>query len=146
MFRVILFSLFSTFVAISAKTGKILKSIDLESLTSPNSRLQYLAIDYAPDNSCFVYISDAANRAIIVFNIQADRGFRIVLPKAVTSGTRLRDVLYIALIRRPCGSTELYFTYLSTNKLFSLSSEYLRRGMADGKIMGELNTLKFLVL
>lgn len=124
-------------VAISAKTGKILKTIDLGSLTSPNSRLQYLAVDYAPDGGCFVYVSDAANRAIIVFNIQADRGFRIVLPKAVTTGCRLRDVLYIALIRHDCGTTELYFTYLSTNKLFSLKTEYLRSGVADGKIMGE---------
>lgn len=133
-------------VAISAKTGKILKTIDLESLTSSNSRLQYLAIDYASDGSCFVYVSDAANRAIIVFNIQADQGFRIVLPKAVTSGTRLRDVLYIALIRRDCGSTDLYFTYLSTNKLFSIKSEYLRSGVADGKILGELNKLNSIFL
>ncbi|KAI8123414.1 hypothetical protein FF38_08870 [Lucilia cuprina] len=122
-------------VAISAKTGKLLKTIDLDGLTSTNSRLQYLAVDYAPDGGCFVYVSDAANRAIIVFNIQADRGFRIVLPKAVTTGCRLRDVLYIALIRQDCGTTELYFTYLSTSKLFSLKSEYLRSGVADGKIM-----------
>ncbi|XP_065361811.1 protein yellow [Calliphora vicina] len=122
-------------VAISAKTGKLLKTIDLDGLTSTNSRLQYLAVDYAPDGGCFVYVSDAANRAIVVFNIQADRGFRIVLPKAVTTGCRLRDVLYIALIRQDCGTTELYFTYLSTSKLFSLKSEYLRSGVADGKIM-----------
>lgn len=129
-------------VAISAKTGKILKTIDLDGLTTASSRLQYLAVDYAPDGGCFVYVSDAANRAIIVFNIQADRGFRIVLPKAVTSGCRLRDVLYIVLIRQDCGTTELYFTYLSTSKLFSLKAEYLRSGTADGRIMGEFTSSK----
>lgn len=124
-------------MAISGKTGKILKTIDLKGLAAPTSRLQYLAIDYAPSGDCFVYVSDAANRAIIVFNIQADRGFRIVLPKAVASGCRLRDVLYIALIRQDFGATELYFTYLSSGKLFSLKSEYIRNGNADGRILGE---------
>ena len=125
-------------VAMSVKTGKVLKTISLESLTSSSSRLQYLVVDYAADGSCFIYVSDAANRAIIVYNLQADRGFRVVLPKAVTAGCRARDVLYIALIRRDCGSTELYFTYLSTSKLFSLKTEYLRSGVADGRIMGKL--------
>lgn len=125
-------------VALSVKTGKVLKSISLEGLTSPNSRLQYVVVDYAPDGSCFVYVSDAANRAIIVYNLQADRGFRVVLPKAVSSGCKARDVLYIALIRKNCGTTELYFTYLSTNRLFSLQSEYLRSGVADGRILGKL--------
>ncbi|XP_017475039.1 PREDICTED: major royal jelly protein 1 [Rhagoletis zephyria] len=122
-------------VALSVKTGKVLKSVSLEGLTSPNSRLQYIVVDYAPDGSCFIYVSDAANRAIIVYNLQADRGFRVVLPKVVANGCRARDVLYIALIRKDCGTTELFFTYLSTNKLFSLQSEYLRSGAADGRIM-----------
>ncbi|XP_037939124.1 protein yellow [Teleopsis dalmanni] len=122
-------------VAMSVKTGKVLKTISLEGLTSSSSRLQYLVVDYAPDGSCFVYVSDAANRAIIVYNLQADRGFRVVLPKAITAGCRTRDVLYIALIRRDCGTTELYFSYLSTNKLFSIRSEDLRSGVADGRIM-----------
>lgn len=125
-------------VAMSVKTGKVLKTVSLEGLTSSSSRLQYLVVDYAPDGGCFIYVSDAANRAIIVYNLQADRGFRVVLPKAVTAGCRSRDVLYIALIRRDCGTTELYFTYLSTSKLFSLKSEYLRSGLADGRILGEL--------
>ncbi|EDW69754.1 protein yellow [Drosophila novamexicana] len=122
-------------VAMSVKTGKVLKTVSLEGLTSSTSRLQYLVVDYAPDGGCFIYVSDAANRAIIVYNLQADRGFRVVLPKAVSAGCRSRDVLYIALIRRDCGSTELYFTYLSTSKLFSLKSEYLRSGVADGRIL-----------
>ncbi|XP_067647664.1 major royal jelly protein 1 [Eurosta solidaginis] len=122
-------------VALSVKTGKVLKSIPLEGLTSANSRLQYLAVDYAQDGSCFIYVSDAANRAIIVYNLQADRGFRVVLPKAVASGCKARDVLYIALVRKDCGTTQLVFTYLSTNKLFSLQAEYLRSGVADGRIM-----------
>ncbi|XP_046808856.1 major royal jelly protein 1 isoform X2 [Lucilia cuprina] len=122
-------------VAINTADGKVVKSVDLSDLVTAESRIQFMIVDYGNDNKPFVYVSDAANRAIIVFNIQADRGFRIVLPKAVTTGCRLRDVLYIALIRQDCGTTELYFTYLSTSKLFSLKSEYLRSGVADGKIM-----------
>ncbi|EDW33160.1 GL24646 [Drosophila persimilis] len=110
-------------VAMSVKTGKVLKTVSLEGLTSSSSRQQYLVVEYAPDGGCCLYVSDAANRAIIVYNMQADRGFRVGCP------------LHLSLIRRDCGSTELYFTYLSTSKLFSLKSEYLRSGVADGRIL-----------
>uniref|UniRef100_A0A1B0BHB0 Bee-milk protein n=1 Tax=Glossina palpalis gambiensis TaxID=67801 RepID=A0A1B0BHB0_9MUSC len=121
--------------AISSKSSKVLKMIDLDGLSTNTSRLQYLAVDYAPTGGCFVYVSDAANRAIIIFNVQVDRGFRAVLPRAVTAGGRNRDVLYLALIRHSCGTAELYFTYLSTNRLFSIKAEYLRTGAADGRVL-----------
>lgn len=122
-------------VAMSIKTGKVLKVIPLDGLTAANSRLQYLAVDYGADGGCYVYISDAANRAIIVYNIQFDRGFRVVLPKAVSAGSRARDVLYVALVRQDCGSTVLYFTYLGSKKMFAIKTDYLRTGCADGRIM-----------
>lgn len=63
-------------VALSTKTGKVLKSISLEGLVTPTSRLQYLAVDYSADKRCFVYISDGASRSLIVYDVQASHGFR----------------------------------------------------------------------
>lgn len=124
-------------VAISAKTGKVLKSISLDELVVPTSRLQYLIIDYSADNRCYVYISDAAQRSIIVYDVQASRGFRVILPKAVSAGCPKRDVLYMALARKSCGTTALYFSYLSSKNLFLIRTEYLRSGNAQGRVTGE---------
>jgi hypothetical protein len=121
-------------VALCVKTGKVLKVIDLSSLVTSASRLQYLVVDYAKDGRCFVYVSDAATRSILVYDVAYGRGYRVVLPKAVTHGCSRRDVLYLALVRRPCGTTVLIFTYLSSKRLFSIKTEYLQRGSAAGRV------------
>lgn len=125
-------------IAFSVKTGKVLKTVSLDGLTAPTSRLQYLVVDYAADGRCFVYVSDASTRSIIVFDVQAARGFRVVLPKAVTVGSTKRDVLYLALVRKSCGSTVLYFTYLGSKRMFAIKTEFLRKGYAQGRVTGEL--------
>lgn len=124
-------------VAISTKTGKVLKTISLEKLVAPTSRLQYLAVDYKSENRCFIYISDAAQRSILVYDVQASRGFRVVLPQAVTNGCPKRDVLYLALINRINGTSSLYFSYLSSKQLFVINTEYLRNGNIQGRITGK---------
>ncbi|XP_068084366.1 protein yellow [Anabrus simplex] len=121
-------------VGIDIKTGKIAKVIDLSPLVCPASRLQYLVVDYSPDGNCFLYISDAATRSILVFNISTGRGFRVVLPLAVALGSSIRDVLYIALVVRSSG-VYLYFTYLSGKHMFAIKVEFLRSGSCAGKIL-----------
>ncbi|XP_075231799.1 protein yellow-like [Lycorma delicatula] len=119
----------------SVKLCKLLKVIDLSGLVLPASRLQYLVVDYAPDGRPFVYISDAAARAILVYDVAAGKGYRVVLPNAVVCGCQnRRDVLYIALARKCDGSTVLYFTYLSGSRLFAIKTEYLRRGACQGYV------------
>lgn len=131
-------------VAFNVKTGKVLKYLSLEGLVTSSSRLQYLVVDYAADGRCYVYISDAASRAILVYDVQASRGYRVLLPKAITHGCTKRDVLYLALVRKSCGSTVLYFSYLSSSKLFSLKTDYLRRGHAHGRVQGKFNIVNSL--
>lgn len=121
-------------IAFSANTGNILKTITLEGLLTNSSRLQYIVADYSADGRCFIYISDAANRAIIVYDVQASRGFRIVLPVAITHGCTKRDVLYLTLACKPDKSTVLYFTYLGSKNLFSIKTEYLQNGDCKGHI------------
>ncbi|XP_063230645.1 major royal jelly protein 1 [Bacillus rossius redtenbacheri] len=115
-------------VAFCAKTGKVLKVLDLSALVTTASRLQYLVVDYAPDGSIHVYVSDAATRALLVWDVAAGRGRRVLLPRAVTESCTRRDVLYLALVRRPCGTTLLYLTYLSGCRVFYVKTSQLRRG------------------
>ncbi|XP_054013477.1 major royal jelly protein 1 [Hylaeus anthracinus] len=121
-------------VGVNAKTGKVVKVIDLSHLVDASSRLQYMAVDYAEDGQVYVYVSDAATRAIIVYNVTADSGYRVVLPRAVTSGAEKRDALYLALIRKSCGTGVLYFTYLGSNRIFAIRAANLRAGNANGSV------------
>lgn len=93
------------------------------------SRLQYLAVDYDADGKCYVYVTDAANRAIIAWDVAESKGWRVMLPKGIASGCVRRDVLYAVLVRAQCGTaTALVVTYLSGARVFSIRTEYLRKG------------------
>ncbi|KAG7211986.1 hypothetical protein KM043_011184 [Ampulex compressa] len=122
-------------VGINVKTGKVVKVIDLSPLVGSASRLQYLTIDYADDGQVYVYVSDAGTRAIIVYNVTSDKGYRVILPRAVTAGAERTDVLYLVLVRKSCGTPVLYFTYLGSNRLFSIKAINLRRGNANGSVV-----------
>lgn len=126
-------------VAFCVTTGKVLKTILLDGLTTHKSRLQHLVVDYAADNRCYVYVSDATSGTIIVFDVEAGRGYRVVLPKAIALGSCKRDVLYLALVRKTCGSTILYFTYLGSKRMFSIKTEYIRKGYAQGRVTGKIS-------
>lgn len=122
-------------IVVDINKKKVVQTIKLEKLTVSSSRLQYIKVDYTKDGRCFVYVSDAATRSIIVYDVQAKRGYRLVLPKAVIHGCTKRDVLYLALL---CcnGKTKLYFTYLSAKKVYSIDVEHLHRGNTKGRIVG----------
>lgn len=126
-------------VAFNAKTGRLLKTITLTNLVNASSRLQYLAVDYSACGRCFIYVTDAANRALLVYDVQACRGYRLLLPKAVTmgDGESKKDVLYLALIRRSCGTSILYFTYMGSSHMFAIRTEYLQTGDTTGRITGK---------
>ncbi|XP_071635272.1 dopaminechrome tautomerase-like [Temnothorax longispinosus] len=121
-------------VAINVKSGKVVKYVDLSGLTSSSSRLQYVVADYNPDGRVFIYVSDAAARAILVYDVTSGRGYRVVLPPAVTMSCDRRDVLYLALLRHNDGTTCLLFTYLGSSRLFTIRTDHLRSGNAHGKI------------
>ncbi|XP_065163206.1 major royal jelly protein 1 [Atheta coriaria] len=121
-------------IAISMKTGKLLKTLNLSGLVAQASRLQYVVVEYSQDGRPFCYISDAATRSILVFDIAGNKGYRVVLPKAVVAGANRRDVLYIALIRKQCRNHYLVFTYLSSGRMFQIRTDYLRSGSAAGRV------------
>lgn len=122
-------------VGINVKSGKVVKVIDLSNLVNELSRLQYLAIDYAEDGQVYAYITDAASKSIIVYNIIADKGYKVILPNAVTLGVDRRDVLYLTLVKKSCGTPVVYFTYLGSNRLFAIKAENLRKGLTHGAVV-----------
>ncbi|XP_039289951.1 major royal jelly protein 5 [Nilaparvata lugens] len=133
--------------AFDADTGKLLKTINLNQLVCTVSRLQYLVVEYGSDGRAFLYISDAATRAIIVWNVADASGYRVVLPTATTMDCGRRDVLYLALVKRPLGPSRLYFTYLSAKHLFAIDTDCLRRKSANGTVIDVgLKPTKFVLL
>lgn len=114
---------------------QVVKVIDLSNLVCETSRLQYLTVDYADDGQVYIYVTDAANKTIIVYNVTADKGYKVILPNAVTTGVHQRDVLYSTLVKKSCGTPVLYFTYLGSNKLFAIKAENLRRGLSQGSVV-----------
>ncbi|XP_012227994.1 major royal jelly protein 1 [Linepithema humile] len=122
-------------VGIDVKSGKVVKVIDLSPLVDPTSRLQYLAVDYAEDGQVYIYVTDASSKVIIVYNAVADKGYRVVLPNAVAAGSEQKDVLYTALVKKSCGTSVLYFTYLGSNKIYAIKAENLRKGHTQGSVV-----------
>lgn len=121
-------------VGINLKTGLTVKIINLESFVTAETRLQHIVVDYNKDGLGFAYIADGGSGAIIVINLQLGTGFRIVLPKVATNMQEGKDVLYIQLARKSCGNV-LYFTYLSSSRLFSIRCEFLQKGHASGAVV-----------
>ncbi|CRK93180.1 CLUMA_CG006724, isoform A [Clunio marinus] len=121
-------------IGINIKTGRVVKSIDLDNVVVRSSRLQYLVAEYDENGNCFIYVADAGSRAILVLDVQKNKNFRVVLPGACGSINSSPDVLYIVLLRKTCG-TYLYFTYLKSTRLFSIKTEHLRKGAGSGAVV-----------
>ncbi|KAL3274489.1 hypothetical protein HHI36_015872 [Cryptolaemus montrouzieri] len=119
-------------VALNAATGIVVKTVDLSPYILPESRPQYLLVDYAPDGTAFVYIADAGTGSILVYNVSLAKVFRIVLPAAAVAD--VKDVLYIALARKSCGNV-IYLTYLSSPRIFSIRADLIYQGQANGCVV-----------
>lgn len=115
---------------------QVVNRIDLSDLVCSASRLSYITADYGDDGRAFVYVSDSATRAVIVWVVPADRGYRVVLPKAITYGCAgKRDVLYIALAQRSLGrSNVLFLTYLTSNRMYRIDTCSLRQKCTQGTV------------
>lgn len=59
-----------------------------------------------------------------------------------------KDVLFIVLVRKQCGTSFVYFTYLHSDRLFAIRSEHLQRGSGSGSVVdiGKKPTAAFILL
>ncbi|XP_066153439.1 dopaminechrome tautomerase [Euwallacea fornicatus] len=119
---------------LNPEDGKIVKTVNLDTLVSTESRLQFLVVDYSDEMIPFAYISDAGTGAIIVLNLALSTGYRVVLPGVVAAHCGAKDILYLQLSHKPSGNI-LYFSYLSSPRLFSIKASYLQtRHTADALV------------
>lgn len=108
--------------------------MDLSGLTKRESRLQFVIGDYSHDGRAFIYVTDAAARAILVYDVTSGLGYRVTLCDAITMGCSKRDVLHPSLIRQPDGSGVLILSYLGGSRLFSMRTDYLQCSASKAKI------------
>lgn len=121
-------------VGVDVKSGQVIKTVDLTPFAGGASRLQYLLVDYTSDGRAFVFVADAGLGGIVVYDVLAGKGFRVVLPSSVSEGCPTKDVLYVALMRKATGS-DVIFTYLSSPKLFAIKEAHLISGQTAGTIV-----------
>jgi Major royal jelly protein len=126
-------------VVVDLKTNEVKRQISLAGLTCGSSRVQYIAVEQTDSGRTFVYVSDATNNAVLVWDVLQARGFRVNLPDEMLSGCGAdatpRDVLYMALAYHPDGSRMLAITYLSSCVMFTLRTEFLRRASDSGRVV-----------
>uniref|UniRef100_A0A182MPN1 Bee-milk protein n=1 Tax=Anopheles culicifacies TaxID=139723 RepID=A0A182MPN1_9DIPT len=120
--------------AFTLSNDKTVKTIDLSEIVKSSSRLQYLVTDYNESGHPFVYISDG-DGAIIVLDVNSNKNFRVVLPRAISAGCGDSDVLYLLLIPKPKGQSIVIFSYLCGQKVYSIKSEHLRSGKGSSAIV-----------
>ncbi|VVC35617.1 Major royal jelly protein/protein yellow [Cinara cedri] len=105
---------------------RLVKKIDPTVLTNPLSRLQYLAVDYdIADGKRYVYVSDAARRAVIAYDVARSKGARPVLPEELAAHRARRGVRSAG-----GGPSSLIVTRPSRTNVFAVRTEYMRAGSA----------------
>ncbi|XP_063989972.1 protein yellow [Diachasmimorpha longicaudata] len=122
-------------VAIDVKNGRVVKVINIEPYMTDASHLQNLVVDYAPDGNVFLYISDPPTRSIIAYNVIAERGCRLILPRAVNLGSNQRDLMYMSLVRKSDYTPVVYCSYMNCSRVFSIKAEFLRRGIINNNVV-----------
>lgn len=79
----------------------------------------------------YSYVADAGTGAIIVYDVAQSKALRVVLPSSITSAN---DVLYMTLAYKK-NEGYLYFTFLSSPRLYSIKTDLLRAGKGAGSII-----------
>lgn len=121
-------------VAFDLENDKTVKTVDLSDILKPNSRPQYLVVDYSKHGFPYCYISDP-DGAIIVLDIHNGKMYRVVLPRAISAGCGDSDVLYMVLVHRPNNQNMVVFSYLCGHKVYGIKSEYLQTGRGASAIV-----------
>lgn len=132
-------------VGVNVKSGIVMKIIDLAPFATSLSRLQYILVDYLPDGRAVAFVTDAGMGGIVVYDVIADKGFRVVLPPVITPENPTKDVLYAALLRKQSGNYVI-FTYLSSNKIFAIREDHLISGRVSGTITEVANKPQPMIL
>jgi len=95
------------------------------------TRLHSLTVEYINNNKPIIYIGDGGTRSIIVWNVQANEGYKVKLPRSSTStctDSSMEDLFYLLLIENSNSNFNyIYFTYLSSTDIFKIRTKDLRK-------------------
>lgn len=100
------------------------------------SRLQYIVVEYVDNDKPIIYVGDGGTRSIIVWNVQANEGYRVKLPRSSSTtcaDSAAEDVFYLALIESANNFNYVYFTYLSSADMFKVRTKDLRKRVRPGR-------------
>lgn len=90
-----------------------------------------MTVEYVNNDKPIIYIGDGGTRSIIVWNVQANEGYKVKLPPssvATCTDPSKEDVFYIFLIEHSNSSNNyIYFTYLSSTDMFKIRTNNLRK-------------------
>ncbi|XP_075973495.1 uncharacterized protein LOC142974831 isoform X2 [Anticarsia gemmatalis] len=110
--------------------GKQVKTIDISSLSEPNSLLQNIAVEYTIVGKTFIYISDASRGSVLVHEVSSGSEWSVMV-STPTAG------LQIALVKQP--SHSMYIVRLHQRGIIELDTTALRRrdSLAPLTVFGE---------
>lgn len=126
-------------VIINTVNRKVIKTIDLSRVAGWNSHLDKLVVETPLVGKPFIYMSDAHNNRILVWDVGNHHGWAVQLPQRVTEGYEQHgstfygydeqpQALYLALGRtKSKGVDRLYFTHFYSQKLYSVCTSFLQR-------------------
>ncbi|XP_050421379.1 protein yellow-like [Adelges cooleyi] len=80
--------------AIDTGVDEFIHAIDLSRATTEASCLQSIIVDSSTSGETFLYIADAGQAAVIVYNVHCDRSFKVHVPVGPCGR---QDILYMAL-------------------------------------------------
>lgn len=93
------------------------------------SRLQYIIVEYVNNTKPIIYVGDGGTRSILVWNVEANEGYKVKLPRSSTSfytDPTMEDVFHLVLVEES-NINYIYFTYLSSMDVFKVRTKDLRK-------------------
>ncbi|CAH0384071.1 unnamed protein product [Bemisia tabaci] len=126
--------------AVDLVTEQVIKAIDLSNFVDKTSRLQHLVVESGPYDCRFVYISDAASRGLIIWDVCHDFGSKIILPRSTQPEVAVGpDILYLGLVTR--GKMDLLaVTFLGAERLFGIPT-YSLQNLKFGTMTGDVTNM-----
>lgn len=119
-------------VIINTVKRSVIKTIDLSSVAGSDSHLDKMVVDTDPlHKKTFIYMGDALNNRILVWDVVNHQGWPMQLPEHVTGqseGCGQPQPFYLALGRTKTKDVKrLFFTHFCSRKLYSVRTSALQK-------------------
>ena len=118
-------------VIINTVKRLVVKTIDLSRVAGSSSHLDKMVVETGLNKKTFIYLGDALNNRILVWDVDHKYGWSVQLPEhvmGVAEDCGTPHPFYLALVRtKTKGVHRLFFTHFCSDKLYSVYTSYLQR-------------------